>query len=71
MAQELSENYRKLLIGSVQSVLFEEQEGALYTGHAPNYIKVYAEGAQLHNRILPVQITGIFRDGVLGTVVEA
>ena len=71
VAQELSENYRRLLIGSVQSVLFEEQEGALYTGHAPNYIKVYAEGAQLHNRILPVQITGIFRDGVLGTVVEA
>jgi threonylcarbamoyladenosine tRNA methylthiotransferase MtaB len=69
VAEEMAAAYRQGLTGTVQQVLFEEPDGAYYTGHAPNYIKVYVEGTGLHNRILPVRITGLFRDGVLGTPV--
>ena len=66
LAQELSEAYRQALVGTVQPVLFEEAEGAYYTGHAPNYVKVYTQGQALHNRIVNIQITKVFKDGVLG-----
>ena len=68
VAAEMSENYRKSLIGTTQQVLFEEADGAYDTGHAPNYIKVYVPGEDLHNQVRPVRITGIFRDGLLGEV---
>ena len=70
VAEEMSLSYREKLIGTTQAVLFEEQSGGFYTGHAPNYIKVYAEGEDLHNRVKNVLITGIYRDGVLGTIEE-
>ena len=63
--------YRQNMIGSVQPVLFEETSGGLYTGHAPNYIKVYAEGTELHNLVKLVRITEVFRDGVRGEIQEA
>ena len=66
VAAELSAAYRTNLIGTEQAVLFEEPEGKYYTGHAPNYVKVYVEGTDLHNRILPVRITELYLDGVLG-----
>ena len=42
----------------------------LWTGHAPNSIRVYAPGAELHNLVLPVKITGLYEDGVLGEVIS-
>ena len=60
--------YRENLIGSVQQVLFEEADGEFYTGHAPNYIKVYAQGEGLHNQIKNVTVTEVFRDGVRGII---
>ena len=47
-------------------MLFEEADGNYYTGHAPNYVKVYVEGENLHNEIRDVEITGIYKDGVMG-----
>ena len=70
VAEEMSAAYRTAMIGSIQPVLFEEPDGEFFTGHAPNYVKIYTEGTQLHNRILPVQITGLYRDGVRGTIVS-
>ena len=66
VAEEMSRQYREGLIGTVHSVLFEEPEGYFYTGHAPNYVRVYVEGTDLHNQIRDVQITGIYKDGVMG-----
>ena len=40
----------------------------LWTGHAPNSIRVYAPGEGLHNRVLPVRVTGLWEDGVIGTI---
>ena len=66
VAEEMSRNYREKLIGTTQAVLFEEQDGAYFTGHAMNYVKVYAEGENLHNEIRKVTITEVYQDGVIG-----
>ena len=69
VAAEMAAAYRQKLVGTVQEVLFEETEGQYFTGHAPNYVKVYAEGTDLHNRIRSVKITAPYQDGVLGILV--
>ena len=66
VAAEMSRKYRKNLLGTGLSVLFEEMDGGYWTGHAPNYVKVYAKGEDLHNQTRTVKITEVFRDGVLG-----
>jgi threonylcarbamoyladenosine tRNA methylthiotransferase MtaB len=66
VAEEMSRAYREKLIGTTHAVLFEEADGEYYTGHAPNYVKVYAEGENLHNEIRDVEIIGIYKDGVMG-----
>ena len=65
-AEEMSRAYRETLVGTVQSVLFEEREEGFYTGHAPNYVKVYVRGEGLHNQVRNVTITEVYQDGVLG-----
>ncbi len=66
VAGELSQAYREKLTGTVQQVLFEAPDGAFYTGHAPNYEKVYVRGEGLHNQLRQVKICAPFRDGLLG-----
>ena len=69
VGQQMNLTYRKNLVGSVLQVLFEEPEDGFYVGHAPNYVKVYVQKEGLHNRILPVRITEIYKDGLKGTVI--
>ena len=69
VAEEMSREYRENLTGSVHAVLFEEAEGDFFPGHAPNYVKVYARGENLHNEIRDVRITGMYKEGVLGVIV--
>ena len=69
VAAQLEAEYDEAMVGQVYPVLFEQVEHGHYTGHAPNYVKVYAKGEDLHNEIRPVKITGLFRDGVLGELV--
>ena len=66
VAEEMSRSYREKLIGTKLEVLFEETDGTYFTGHAPNYVKVYAEGEDLHNEIREVTVTEIYQDGVKG-----
>ena len=68
VAEDMSRTYRENLIGTVHAVLFEEKDGAFFTGHAPNYVKVYAEGENLHNEIRNVQITEVYKDGVKAVI---
>ena len=65
LAEEMSRAYREGFVGRTLEVLFEEREGEFYTGHAPNYIKVYARGDNLHNEIRTVTVLEVYRDGVL------
>ncbi len=71
VAEEMSKAYRQSLIGTVQEVLFEERDGQYYTGHAPNYVKIYAEGENLHNQIKKVMVLGLYKEGILGKVLES
>ena len=71
VAEEMSLAFRKGLIGTEQEVLFEEQEGEFFTGHAPNYMKIYARGEKLHNEIRTVRIIGIHQDGLIGEIHNA
>ena len=66
VAEEMSRSFRENLIGTRLSVLFEEKDGKYFTGHAPNYVKVYAEGEDLHNQIKEVTVTEVYKDGVIG-----
>ena len=66
VAEEMSRAYRQKLVGTQLEVLFEESDGEFFTGHAPNYTKVYTKGENLHNEIRTVTVTGIYRDGVMG-----
>ena len=68
VAEEMSRAYREKLIGTTHAVLFEEAEGEFFTGHAPNYVKVYATGQELHNEIRSVEITEVYKDGVKGRI---
>ena len=67
VGEEMSRAYREKLVGSTLQVLFEEPEGDYYIGHAPNYVKVYVRGEDLHNVIRQVTVTGLYGDGVMGT----
>jgi len=66
VAEEMRKQYETAMSGSVHDVLFEEAEGEYYTGHTPNYLKVYVKASDLHNRILPVQLETPYKDGMLG-----
>ena len=68
IAAQMSRAYRDSLIGSTQQVLFEERDGEYFTGHAMNYVKVYAAGENLHNEIRDVAVTEVYKDGVLGVI---
>lgn len=68
VAAELETAYDEAMIGQTYPVLFEQIEHGHFTGHAPNYVKVYAKGEGLHNVIKHVRITGLFRDGVVGEI---
>ena len=66
---EMSERaYLQKQIGTVQRVLWEQIEDGYFAGHAPNYVKVYAKGENLHNTVTDCRITALFRDGVLGEI---
>ena len=69
-AAELEKAYLEAQIGTVQEILWEQPEDGFFAGHAPNYVRVYTEGKDLQNLVLPCRITGLFRDGVLCEICE-
>jgi len=66
VADEMHRSYCEAMVGTSVSVLFEEPEEGYFTGHTPNYVKVYVDAQQLHNIEAPVTVTKVFRDGVFG-----
>ena len=67
VADRMREEYLRAMIGTVQEVLFEEEQEGLFTGHCPNYMKVYVKGADLHNEIRRVIVEKIHADGLFAT----
>ena len=67
--KELRKAYQTQFIGKILPVLFEQQdEQGLWTGHAPNYVLVAAEGENLRNQILDVKMTGVTERGLEGFI---
>ena len=54
--------------GTEQDVLFEQVEDGWFTGHAPNGMKVYAHGEDLHNTVRRVRIEGLQEEGLRGEI---
>ena len=69
-AAELHRKYLADCVGAVYPVLFEQPRDGRYVGHAPNYMEVLAEGADLHNQIRNVKITGTDGESLLGEILE-
>ncbi len=71
IAEKMAKAYRENMVGEHCDVLFEETEDGCFTGHAPNYVKIYVKTEKkLRNQVLPVCITAPFRDGVLAILEE-
>ena len=70
VAEKMRDAYLRRHMGSTVEVLFEEETGGFFTGHTPNYLKVYAKGENLHNRLRSVRITGLLNDGLTGEIEE-
>ena len=59
LAARLHREFLEGCVGETYSVLFEQPVAGRYGGHAPNYMEVAVSGGEdLHNRVLPVRITG-------------
>jgi len=65
VAEKMRLAYLESFRGKTCQVLFEEPQGKYFTGHTPNYIKVYLPGKDLHNQLLDVVLGEPYLDGVL------
>ena len=67
VAEKMRQAYLQAMIGTRQEVLFEEEQDGFFTGHTPNYVKVYMKGQNLHNQIREVIVEKIYKDGLFAT----
>ena len=70
VAAEMHRAYLEGCVGRVYPVLFEQPKNGRFSGHAPNYMEVLADGENLHNIVQNVQIIGIDGDALLGELLE-
>ena len=71
VAAGLHRQYLEGCVGRTYPVLFEQPRDGRYFGHAPNYMEVLVDGADLHNQVRRVTITGTDGEVLLGTLAEA
>ena len=64
----MEQHYLESWVGETLPVLFEEEADGLWRGHAPNYVAVYAAGAELHNVLKDVKITGLHGQALEGVI---
>ena len=65
-AADMHRAYLDGCVGKTYPVLFEQPRDGKFSGHAPNYMEVLAEGEGLHNQVKPVRITGTDGQGLFG-----
>ena len=67
LAKESAQNFSRRFLGRTMAVLFEQQSNGVWSGHTANYIKVYTKSSNdLTNKLLPVRLVEIYKDGVWG-----
>jgi len=68
LADESAKRFRESYLGRVMPVLFEQKSSGLWSGLTDNYIRVYIKSDDdLTNRILPVRLERLYKDGVVGS----
>jgi len=70
VAEEMQKAYLEGCVGRIYPVLFEQPRDGRFSGHAPNYMEVLAEGENLHNTVKNVKITAVEGERLLGVIVE-
>ena len=65
-AERMKQAYLHGCVGQTYPVLFEQEKGGLYVGHAPNYCQVGVRGEDLHNEVHGVRIVGVTEDMLTG-----
>jgi threonylcarbamoyladenosine tRNA methylthiotransferase MtaB len=69
LAKESAQGFHKKFLEKTMEVLWEQQSKSVWSGLTGNYIKVYIKSSEdLTNRLLPVKIIKIYRDGVWGEI---
>jgi len=69
LAKESAQNFSQRFLGKAMPVLWEKQTDGIWSGLTDNYIKVYTKSDEdLTNKLLPVKLVEISRDGVWGEV---
>lgn len=67
LARESARNFNQRFLGKTMPVLWEKPSGGVWSGLTDNYIKVYTQSNEdLTNKLLPVKLIEIRRDGVWG-----
>ena len=68
---EKCEECRREMSRLKDPVLFEQKRGEWFSGHAPNYMEVLAEGGEeLHNVVKNVRITRTDGQALYGEIME-
>ena len=65
-AERMKQAYLRGCVGQTYPVLFEQEKGGLYVGHAPNYCQVGVRGEDLHNAVQNVKIEAVDGDMLIG-----
>lgn len=65
-AERMKQAYLRGCVGQTYPVLFEQEKGGLYVGHAPNYCQVGVRGEGLHNAVRNVKIEAVDGDILTG-----
>jgi threonylcarbamoyladenosine tRNA methylthiotransferase MtaB len=68
LSQENSKSFHTHFLGRTLEVLWEQSSGGVWSGLTGNYIRVYTRSHDdLGNRLLPVKLVKLYRDGVWGS----
>ena len=70
LAVRMQREYLEGCVGTVQSVLFETEEGGRSTGHAPNYAEVSVEGENLRGVVKMVKISAVSGQMLVGAAID-
>ncbi|MEG1594531.1 MAG: tRNA (N(6)-L-threonylcarbamoyladenosine(37)-C(2))-methylthiotransferase MtaB, partial [Oscillibacter sp.] len=70
VAGALRRRYLDGCVGRSYPVLFEQEREGKFFGHAPNYMEIAVAGADLHNQLRQVAVTGTDGQILLGRIEE-
>jgi threonylcarbamoyladenosine tRNA methylthiotransferase MtaB len=69
LAGESAHKFQQRFLGRTVPVLFEQRSRGVWSGLTANYIKVYTRSSEdLANRLVPVELVALDKDGVWGEV---